>query len=181
MSIKLDEERTVFPAVKFNAKGDYVDVAVIRIETIPLKAYGSGAPIIGSDGQPRSQTRLTGLVVGGPALIKDGDALRPVQANELVSLYLKGLSRYEFFQAKKKLDGGMLVGDFMRWKYTDDAPGQAPGTTKKVYTINIKHPDAKDAERTAECEKHYNAIMGAGTPAAYEPYEDQEPEEDPFE
>lgn len=158
MPIKLDDERTVFPASKFNAVGDHISIAVIRVETLPLTAYGTSAPIMGANGQPRTQSRVTGMVISSTCTIKDGDNHRPAVEGELVSLYIKGLSRWEFFEAKKKIDGGLQVGDVLRWTYTGDKPGQAPGTTKKVYTVDLKHPSEGKIDRTERCEELYRQL-----------------------
>lgn len=167
MPIKLDEERTVYPANKFNQIGDHITVAVIRTETLPLIPYGSTEPLKGKDGKPRTQNRVTGLVIDSTCTIKGGDSPRPAVPGEIVSLYIKGLSRWVFVEAKKALDGGLQVGDVLRWTYTGDKPGQAAGTIKKVYTIEIKHPSEKNAERTKRCEDLWHE-MTAAPPSPYE-------------
>lgn len=183
MPIKLDDERTAYPAVKFNKEGDKVQIAVVRIETLPLTAYGSNDPILGKDGQPRKQTRITGVVMKGSATIKDGETPRTVKEGELVSLYMKGLSRFEFFNAKKKLDGDFTVGDLLIWMFTGTAPGQAPGTTKKLYSVLVKK--GTDAKLIETCESHYHSLLGqsateeepthAAAPATdeYDPFADE--------
>jgi hypothetical protein len=175
MPIKLDDERTAYPAVKFNNVNDTVKIAIVRLESIPLTNYGSNDPIVGKDGKPRQQSRVTGMVVSGNATIKDGDTMRQVKEGELVSLYMKGVSRFALYEAKKKLDGGLQVGDILEWTFTGTQPGQVPGTTKKVYTVALRHPSENKADRTAECERLYNAITGAANHHASSDDDDDDP------
>ena len=181
MAIQLDEERTNYPAIKFENPGDYINVACIRIETLPLLAYGTEQPVMGKDGKPRSQTRLTGIVTGGNGQIKDGEALRPAAKGDIVSLYIKGLSRWEFFQAKTKLAPAKFeVGDLLQWRYTGTQPGQVTGTTKKVYTITLGKPKPADAARTAECEAHYMRLIGEALAPTHEATPHDPDSYDPF-
>lgn len=168
MPIALDSIRTIYPAIKFQQEGEYVEVAVVRVETIPLLKFGTEIQETTADGKPREQTRLTGLVIGGSASIKKDEpqAGGPVMVappiGELVSLYLKGMSRWEFFQAKKTLEPkGFEVGDVLRWTYTGTIPGKNPGTTKKTYTVTLSKSATRDAGRTEACEAHYTRLVAA--------------------
>lgn len=177
MGISLDNERTTYPAIKFDKIKDTVTVACVRVETIPMTIMGTDTPMLGKDNKPRTQSRITGFVVSATAKIKDGDDLMIPQPGTLVSLYVKGLSRWEFFQAKKTLAPDTFeVGDLLTWTFTGTQPGQVAGTTKKIYTMVLGKPE--DPDLLAACEGLYHKLTGLSAvagdePPLYEPSDDE--------
>lgn len=160
MPISLENESTNYPGIKFETKGEFVEVACCRIETIPMTAMGTNDYIVGKDGKTRTQDRITGIVIVGTAKIKDGEAMREVNAGDMVSLYIKGLSRWEFFEAKKAQKPDRFeVGDHLTWTFTGTKPGQVAGTTKKLYTVVLGKPE--DPDMTTRCEAEYHRLTGA--------------------
>lgn len=178
MGISLDTEKTSYPAIKFENKGDFVQIACIRVETIPMTVMGTQDPIIGKDGKARVQSRITGFVVDSKAKIKDADEMVIPAPGTIVSLYIKGLSRWEFFQAKTKMKPDTFeVGDLLTWRFTGTQPGQVAGTTKKLYTVEMGKPE--DPDMLAACEDMYHKLTGM--PASGEeipPYDPSDEEMD---
>ncbi len=48
--------------------------------------------------------------------------------------------------ATKTLDGGLQVGDFGRWKFEAEIPGQA-AQPRKVRTFQLRHPKPDELEQ----------------------------------
>ena len=150
------------PSVKLRTVGDWCDVALIDVESVPWIEFGSELPKIGKDGQPRTQDRITALVTqAGSAVVSDNGDDTPVAIGDVVSIYASGAKRWDFIQAQK-LNGQLLRGDVMRVKYDHDEPPATKGyNDKKVWTFQIRHAKPDEAVQSARCEE---IARGGATP-----------------
>jgi hypothetical protein len=157
MPIKLEEDRILTPSVKFQSIGQFAMIAVAYVDTLPVRAFGETEQKINSTGKPVEQTRIRGIVVKGDAVLNKDESHVTIQKGDVVALYLKGQSRFAYFEAKKKLGRALECGDLVYWKWAGEEKGNKP-SPMKVFEIQVKSHD--DPKRVEECEALYHRING---------------------
>lgn len=164
MGIQLGTARTITPSVKFRNIGDKVVIGVVDMAEVPWLEYGTQTPKIGKDGKPRTQVRLTGIVVSGNAAISDTDGDREVKPGEVVSIFCAAHNRWEFIEATKRLGRPLNVGDVMQVRYDRDEKGLSVNA-KKVRTVSIRAAKADEADLVRHCEEQYRIQRDGATAA----------------
>jgi hypothetical protein len=172
MGTPIGQTSTTAPSVKLRNVGDHVDLAIVDVEVVPWLEYGSLAPKIGKDGKPRTQERVTALVVAGNGVTTSDDEDVVVKPGETVAVYFSAHRRWEWIQAQRKLDGGLQCGDVVRIKYARDEPGSA-GNDKKVWDVQVRHPRPEESAQSQRCEE-LRAGQQQATPVGAE-LDDEEP------
>lgn len=172
MGTPIGNTATIVPGVKLRTINSYVDVAIVDVKAVPWKDFATKQVKVGDDGKPRTQDLVTGLVIGGNGVINADGADRPVNPDELVSIYFAGHRRWDWIQAQKALDGGLQVGDVMRVVYARDE-ASAAGNPKKVWTVQIRHPKPEEAARSTRCEELHR--QATATPLQHADNDDREP------
>lgn len=158
MPISLETSTPRTPSAKLLNIGDHVVVAVVDVTQVPWLEYGTQEPKIGKDGKPRTQDVVTGLVISGNAVIKDGDEDRQAQPDELVTIYLAGHNRWEWIEAKRRLPRPLSVGDVMRWKYDRDEKSQVAANPRKVRTVALRPANPDETARVTKCEQLHQQL-----------------------
>jgi len=150
------------PSAKLRTIGDYIDCALVNEEVVPWIEFGTdGVAKIGKDGKPRTQDKVTAVVIGGTGVTTRDDVDTPVVADDTITLYLSGPRRWDWIQAKKA-HGQLLRGDVLRVKYDHDEPSATKGyNARKVWTFQLRHAKPGEEARTALCEQ---VAAGAATP-----------------
>jgi len=149
------------PSIKLRNLNDWCDVALVNVDVVDWIEFGSTEPKIGKDGKPRTQDRITAIVIAGNAVITDNDADVPVKADDVISIYCAGHRRWEYILAVKAR-GQLMRGDVMRVKYTHDEASATKGNNaKKVWSFQIRAAKPDEATRTARCEE---IARGGATP-----------------
>lgn len=171
-------ETLLSPSVTLRSIGEYVNGHVCHISLEPLYEFGSRRPKLTADGRPRSQERVTLLVTGGTGQVRNGEVYRPVQVGEEVVIWLQGGRRWSWIEAKRKA-GGLDVGDVVQIKYSMDEPGQG-AQPKKVWTVSIRKPAAKDQDGLARAEAIYHRLHAAPSRPTLEEIEPEEDDRIPF-
>lgn len=164
MAIQLGSSRPSTPSVKLRSIGDKVVVAIVDVAEVPWLEYGTNSPKIGKDGKPRTQERITGLVVSGNGTVTEGDTDREVRPGELVAIYVSAHNRWEFIEAKMKLGRPLHVGDVMQWRYDRDEKGLS-ANPKKVRTCALRPASDAEADQVARCEQAHRQLRSDSAPA----------------
>lgn len=162
MGIELGSSRTATPSVKLRNIGDKVIVAIVDVTAVPWLEYGTNEQKVGKDGKPRTQDKVTAIVVSGNGVITDNESDREVTPGEVVSIYLAGHNRWEFIEAKRRLTRPLNVGDVMQWKYDRDEKSTVASNPKKVRTCQIRPPKADEVEQTKRCEQLHHQLRTEG-------------------
>lgn len=189
MGTPLEKPRpTLAPSIKLREVGQYVDIALVHQYTRPVTVYGSptGEQAKNILGKPKTQDVVVGVVIGGTARIVVDNVERPVQAGDVVSLWIAGHNRFDpEFDAGRakgeakswagaKKDRPPQIGDRMRWLYEAEIPGKG-NTPKRVRTCRIGTNN--DPALIARCEAAHNEMSAAeGHPLE----DDRDPDPDPF-
>lgn len=157
------------PSIKLRNPNDWLDAAIINVEVVPAYVYGTRDVAKRQDGTPKSQERVTVLVIGGTGVITEDNAGakadRPIVPDEVATIYFEGQSRWdpdldktrgpdEFksWGGAKERHGQLNVGDVFRWMYERDVPGKGQ-EPRKVRTVKLRRPRPDEAARTARCEQ----------------------------
>lgn len=149
------------PSVTLREVGQYVNGHVCHVAIEPLYEFGSKRVKVTDDGRERTQEKVTLLVTGGTAMLKSGEDYRPVTVGSEVVIWLQGGRRWAWIEAKRKA-GGLDVGDVVQIRYTGDEPGKG-AQPKKIWTVGIRKPEEKEAERVAQAEEIYHRISARPT------------------
>ena len=153
--------KSATPSIKLRNLNDWCDLALVDVAVVPWIEFGSSEAKIGKDGQPRTQDKITAVVIGGNAVITDNDVDVAVKPDDVVSVYCAGHRRWEYIQAVKTR-GQLMRGDVLRVKYTHDEPSATKGNNaKKVWSFQIRQAKPDEATRTARCEE---IARGGATP-----------------
>jgi hypothetical protein len=148
------------PAVKFGEVGSYVDVRIINVAEVQSKDYDTDELEFWPDGKPKMHPRITGLVIGASgATVGNDDEERPVEVDELVSIYAQG-ARFFAWRDAKKAHGAVSVGDVLRWKFDHTETPTNPkfkGNPRKVFVGQLRSPRPDETAQTARCEELYAA------------------------
>jgi len=188
---------TRFPSLKLRNIGDYADVAIVDITKVPRRDYTTGEQKKDQRGNLQTQDRVVVIVGGGKAVINENEVDRPAEAGEVAVIYFAGRDRWDkdldatrtgdvgrsFSTACELLDGGLQVGDVMRWSFDDEVPGKG-SQPRKIRTVRLRHPRVEEAAQAQRCEdlrlelqqQTRTSLAPAGAPANDEYY----PDEDPF-
>jgi hypothetical protein len=179
------------PSVKLRNVGDHVDIAIVDLaRDLPRRIYGTDQPMIGPTGKPKTQHKITGVIVGGTGVINDNDADRPVEPGEVAAVYIAGRDKWDpdldkgrakgaaksWSEAVNDLDGGLQVGDVVRWKFEAEVPGQG-SQDRRVRTFKIRHAKPEEADQTARCEELHRQETATTVPtgASGPVWDDEEP------
>lgn len=178
MGTPIGQQTTLTPSIKLRKIGDHVDIALVDLAVVPWTEFGTGQPKIGKDGKPRSQDRLTAVVINGVGVVNEDKVDRPAKPDEVVAVYLAAHKRWDWIQAQKGLEGGLQCGDVVRIRYERDETSSAAGSNdKKVWSFRIRHAKPEEAERSKRCEELRQGAAAGGTPltAANGPEYSEEP------
>lgn len=206
MGIPLGQEReAITPSIKLATIGDKVDFAVINEEVVPAYVYGTKTQAQTQSGKPKTQDKVTVLIIRGTALIADTDAdgkivvdgaggavMRQVREGDVGTIFFEGQNRWDpdldktrdknapkSWSAAKEDVGGLNVGDVGRWLYERDVQG-AGAQPRKIRIVQLRRPKPEEQARLAECERLYrertSIKIGATVGAgASTVYDDDEP------
>jgi hypothetical protein len=169
------------PAITLATIGEWVDVAVAKLDKVPAYVYGTNEPAMRADGTPKTKLVLTCIVVQGTGQIKDGETRRVVQPGDLATIYIDGQDWYDPDLDKSRDKGAFKswagattdlspeVGDVVRWMYEADRPGKG-AVPRKLRLFKIRRAKPEEAATTARCEElHRNGTplvaSTAGAPA----------------
>jgi hypothetical protein len=153
------------PAAKLPNIGDTLTFAVVDIDPdVPVYVYGSDrVPEMNAKGEPKKQIRLTGLVVSSKgAVVGSRDEERPVEPDEVVSVYVSGYAKWD--PDEDKLDKpfkswsactdavGLEVGFVAQWCYVEDLPSKAV-EPRKNRKFKLRADKPEEAAQSARCEE----------------------------
>lgn len=187
----------IVPSITLPTIGDKLDFAVINEEVVPAYIFGTKTQDTSKvSGKPKTQDKVTVLVIKGTALIADTDAdgkivndaqgnkvLRQVREGDIGVIFFEGQSRYDpdvdkarakgeakSWSAAKEDVGGLNVGDVGRWSYESDVQGQG-AQPRKVRKVMLRRAKPEEQSRTTQCEALYrertSIKVGAGGGASY--------------
>lgn len=153
------------PAISLRNVGDYVDVAVINEQKVPLYKFGTRELEKKPDGTPKTQDAVTVLVIRGNGVITEDKVDRPVVPGEVATIYFAKQNRWDpdldktraagefksWSGAKEEL-GQLMVGDVMRWTFEASIPGKG-AEPRKLRPVKLRHPRPEEAAQTARCEQ----------------------------
>lgn len=189
MPIRLEEERTRIPSVKFRRLGEQLRYMVVKVDQEVVTEFQSKTPVLKADGSPRKQLVVTAMVLDGTtAHIKDGDSTRPAVPGELIRRRYKGRAWGTVIEARKPL-GAYEVGDVhleefvsadidagqgrYRTLTTDEEIVNARSDGKVVmptHTVKARRAKPEEWALVAQAEEHYHALVAAArTPIPAEP------------
>lgn len=151
------------PSVKLPTIGAGVEVCIIGMRQIAWTEFGTDRPKVGTNGQPRKQLRLTGIVVSQQgAMTGPQGQERPVAIGETVDLYLHGHQWGSFIEAEKALNTAglqMQVGDVLLQHYTHNEPSsQAGANDKRVKACTLRRARPDEQHWVAQAEQAYYAL-----------------------
>lgn len=207
MPIPLGTEReAITPSLKLATIGDKVDFAVINEDVVPAYVFGTKTQATTQSGKPKTQDKVTVLVIRGTALIADTDAdgkvvvdgagnpvLRQVREGDIGTIFFEGQNRWDpdldktrdkgapkSWSAAKEDVGGLNVGDVGRWLYERDVQGQG-AQPRKVRIVQLRRPKPEEQARTTRCEELYreriSIKIGASVGGGATQYDD---DDEPF-
>jgi hypothetical protein len=183
MGTPIGSTTVTHPSVKLRNIGDSVDVALVDSEIVSWTEFSGpnkGKQKIGNDGRPRTQDRVTAVVIRGTGVVTVDDVDRPVEPDEVVTIYFAGHRRWEFINAQRAVKDGMQCGDIMRVKYARDEPSSQGGDPKKVWDVQIRHPKPEEQALADRCEQLRTAGEQAGRTPIGEPEPAWDDDEEPF-
>jgi hypothetical protein len=137
------------PYVKFRRVGEYIDVALCKVDELPLTALGSEIQIV-ENGKPRWQDVVTVLVIRGDACAVAAGEDVTLNAGDVVSIWISRNRRWEFIAAQRKLGRRLKVGDVMRVTYVGDKAGQF-ATPMKEWSFQIREAKPEESAQTDRC------------------------------
>lgn len=181
MGIPLGQEReAVIPSIKLATIGDKVDFAVINEEVVPAYVFNTKTQATTQSGKPKTQDKVTVLVIRGTALIATTDAdgkivngddgkpvMRQVREGDMGVIFFEGQNRWDpdldktrdkgtpkSWSAAKEDVGGLNVGDVGRWIYERDVQGKGE-QPRKVRIVQLRRPKAEEQARLDQCVELY--------------------------
>jgi hypothetical protein len=179
------------PSVKLRNVGDHVDIAIFDLALdLPRKIYNRDQPMIGPNGKPKTQHKITGVIVGGTGVINEDDEDRPLEPGEVAAIYVAGRDKWDpdldkgrakgaaksWSEALNDLDGGLQVGDVVRWKFEAEVPGKG-NEPRKVRTYKLRHPKPDEGDLRDRCEELHRQETATTVPtgASGPVWDDEEP------
>jgi hypothetical protein len=181
MPITLEENRPS-PSVKLPKVGDWATVAIAHVEVVPWTDFKTGLVKVGNDGKPRTQDKVTGVVIAGTASTGTKEAgYEPITPGQEVTLFLAGHHRWEYIQAKKE-HGSLSVGDVGRWKFESEEPVPGTANSKHVSSFKLRAAKPEEAQYVAQAEQVYRRLTSTvlKTVPASAPSTSFEDDEEPF-
>lgn len=176
MPIALDQGGTSAPGLKLKNKGDHAIIRLCHQQVRPLLEFGTKKPKLKDDGTPRKELVITGLFMGGSAVITTGPKENRVDETpnlgSEVRIYLNGHKFGAWIEAKKAL-GTLNVGDVVKITYVRDERSQGGGADKKVWEFKMRaaQPSTENRE-VAIAETVYHRIEKDGGGSDDEPSAD---------
>jgi len=145
------------PSPRFDAVGSELVVGIVNVSEYQQRNYDTGDPEVWADGNPKMGKVVTGLVVSSTGVsVKDGDAERPLNPGELVSLWCEGGKHFTYRDALKAYGRAVAPGDVMWWGRSEDKPPKNPRhNPQKVYAAEIRAAEAKDGDLADRCIAKY--------------------------
>jgi len=145
--------------------GDHADVFVVDISKVPRLDYTTRQQKVDQRGNPQTQDKVTVIVAGGKAVISENEVDRPAERDEVAVIYFAGRDRWDpdldktrtgdvgrsFSTACELLEGGLQVGDVMRWTFEDEVPGKG-SQPRKIRTVRLRHPRPEEMATAQRCE-----------------------------
>lgn len=166
MGTTLGSKTATIPSLKLRSVGDHADFYVVDIdENLPRYEYGTGEVRLSRSGKPQTQHRLVVEVAGGAGVVTENEQDRPARQGEVVAIYVAGRDKWDpdldrerkgqvgrsWGAALHQLDGGLQCGDFGRWRFEAEVPGQG-AQPRKVRTFQLRHPKPAEADAAKRCE-----------------------------
>ena len=206
MGTPLNTKAPTLPSLKLRNVGDHADCMIVDIEPVPRYKYrteaqiAAGVPLevmLGRNGKPQTQDKVTVMVIGGKGVIADNGTDRPPGEAEVATIFFGGRDRWDpdldktrdgdvgrSFSAAQDHVGGLQVGDVMRWKFEREVPGQG-AEPRKVRTVLLRRhrPEEEPLWQRAETlrtELRSTSLSGGGGGGGNGRYEEFDPEEEPF-
>lgn len=141
MPIALDQGGSAAPGLKLKDQGDHAIVRLCHQLTRDKREFGTNKILYKEDGKtPRKELVLTGIYMGGSAVITTGPKGKRVDEDPTlgseVRLYIGGHKFGAWIDAKKLYKPN--VGDVVKVTYTKDEPSAGGGQDKKVWKFEIR-------------------------------------------